>query len=95
MSLIDNNNTLLREQLGKGSGEIFKETALSGKDFYCIHFVTDSVLTAITIGNLTGEAALEDITIPAGTVLFGRITALTTTSGVLIGYTETDGDTSN
>jgi len=93
MSLIDNNNTLLREQLGKGSGVVFGASALTGKDFYCIHFVTDSVMTAITMANHTGEAALEDITIPAGTVIFGRITALTTTSGVAIGYTETDGDT--
>lgn len=89
MSLIDSNNILLREQLGKGPGVVFTTAAQTSKDFYCVHFVTESVVSAITIGNLTGESALQT-TIPAGTVLFGRITAITLTSGVAIGYTEHD-----
>jgi|TARA_R100001530_G_scaffold38814_1_gene30049 hypothetical protein len=93
MSLIDNNNTLLREQLGKGDGIVFTTVAQTSKDFYCVHFVTESVVSAITIANLTGESALHT-TIPAGTVLFGRVTAITMTSGVAIGYTETDGKAS-
>jgi hypothetical protein len=92
MSLIDNNNTLLREQLGKGSGVVFTTAAQTTKDFYAIHFVTESVIASITMANLTGESALQT-TIAAGTVIFGRCTAITLTSGLAIGYTETDGKT--
>ena len=40
----------------------------------------------------TGESALHT-TIPAGTVIFGHITAITMTSGVAIGYKEHDQNT--
>ena len=89
MSIIDSNNTLLREQMGKGSGVVFTTAAQTGKVWYCVHFVTESVVSAITMTNHTGESALQT-TIPAGTVLFGHITAITMTSGVAIGYKELD-----
>ena len=89
MSLIDNNNIFLREQLGKCTGVVFTTAAQTGKDFYCVHFVTTSVIRAITMTHITGESALHT-TIPAGTVLYGHITAITLTSGVAIGYTEHD-----
>jgi hypothetical protein len=92
MSLIDNNNTLLREMLGKGAGVVFTTVAQTSKDFYAIHFVTESVIASITMANLTGESALHT-TIAAGTVIYGRCTAITLTSGLAIGYTETDGKT--
>ena len=92
MSLIDNNNTLLREQLGKGAGIVFTTANQTTKDFYAIHFVTESVIASITMANLTGESALHT-TIAAGTVIFGRCTQIQLTSGVAIGYTETDGKT--
>ena len=92
MSLIDNNNTLLREMLGKGDGVVFTTAAQTSKDFYAIHFVTESVIASITMANLTGESALHT-TIAAGTVIYGRCTAITLTSGLAIGYTETDGKT--
>ena len=93
MSLIDSNNILLREQLGKGKGVVFTTEAQTSKDFYCVHFVTTSVVSAITMTHITGESALHT-TIPAGTVLYGHITAITMTSGVAIGYTEHDQNTS-
>lgn len=89
MSLIDNNNTLLKEQLGKGSGVVFTTEAQTSKDWYAIHFVTESVISAITLTYLTGEAALHT-TIPAGTVLFAHCTSVTMSSGVAIGYAEFD-----
>ena len=92
MSLIDNNNTLLREMLGKGDGVVFTTAAQTSKDFYAMHFVTESVIASITMANLTGESALQT-TIPAGTIIYGRCTAITLTSGLAIGYTETDGKT--
>tara|TARA_R110000824_G_scaffold136028_1_gene299534 strand:- start:1609 stop:1890 length:282 start_codon:yes stop_codon:yes gene_type:complete len=87
MSDLDNNNILLREQLGKGSGVVFTTVAQSSKDWYAVHFVTESVVSAITMTYHTGEAALHT-TIPAGTVIFGHISAITMTSGVAIGYAE-------
>lgn len=92
MSLIDNNNTLLREMLGKGAGVVFTTAAQTSKDFYALHFVTESVIASITMANLTGESALQT-TIAAGTVIYGRCTAITLSSGLAIGYTETDGKT--
>tara|TARA_R110002051_G_scaffold229372_1_gene291380 strand:- start:129 stop:410 length:282 start_codon:yes stop_codon:yes gene_type:complete len=87
MSDLDNNNILLREQLGKGSGVVFTTVAQTGKDWYAVHFVTESIVSAITMTYHTGEAALHT-TIPAGTVIFGHITAITMTQGVAIGYDE-------
>mgnify|MGYP003665968903 CR=1 FL=1 len=85
MSTIDNNNTLLREQLGKGDIEVFTTAAQTSKDFYAINFPVESVITTITIANATGSG-LNGITLPAGYTLFGRCTA--------IGYVENDGNIS-
>ena len=76
---------LLNEQLGKGGQSVVFTTAAQTEDFYAVHFVTESVISAITITNCTGESALQT-TIPAGTVIFANITAITLTSGVAIGY---------
>lgn len=94
MSKIDNTTTLLREQLGKGSVEIFTTTAQSGKDFYAVFFPVESTISAITVGNATGESALQT-TVPAGTTLLMRITAITLSAGIGVGYTEHDGDVNN
>tara|TARA_R110000824_G_scaffold6481_2_gene29888 strand:- start:2504 stop:2794 length:291 start_codon:yes stop_codon:yes gene_type:complete len=96
MSTFDTDNTLLLEMLGKGGlNEIFTTVAQTGKDWYCIYFPVESVIASITVGNMTGEAALVGLTLPAGTTLFMRTTAITLTSGVGIGYRESDGDTSS
>ena len=92
---IENNNDLLREQLGKGTVEIFTTVAQTGKDFYCVYFPVESAVSHIAVvtepGAATGVTALET-TLPAGTTLFIRITEITLTSGIGIGYTEHDGD---
>tara|TARA_R100001198_G_C5227701_1_gene207862 strand:- start:1602 stop:1874 length:273 start_codon:yes stop_codon:yes gene_type:complete len=83
---IENVQQLLSEQLGKnGNTEIFTTAAQTGKNFYCVHFPVESVVSAITVADATGEAALQT-TLPAGTTLFMNITAITLTSGVGIGY---------
>ena len=79
-------NDHLTEMLGKkGDCIVFTTAAQTSKDFYAVHFVTESVVSAITIANGTGDSALHT-TIPAGTVIFANITAITMTSGVAIGY---------
>ncbi len=95
MSLIDSSNILLREQLGKGKCDVIATTAMTGKDYYAVHFVTESVITSIAIAGATTDAgsaiANLNTTIPAGTVILGRVTAITMSSGVAICYSETDG----
>jgi len=83
---IENVQQLLSEQLGKnGNTEIFTTAAQTSKNFYCVHFPVESVVSSITVADATGEAALQT-TLPAGTTLFMNITAITLTSGVGIGY---------
>lgn len=83
---IENVQQLLAEQLGKnGNTEIFTTAAQTSKNFYCVHFPVESVVSAITVADATGESALQT-TLPAGTTLFMNITAITLTSGVGIGY---------
>lgn len=83
---VKNTADLLNEQLGKkGACTVFTTAAQTSKDWYAVHFVTESVVASITVANCTGEAALQT-TIPAGTVLFANVTAITLTSGVAIGY---------
>ena len=95
MSTFDTDNTLLLEMLGKGGGnEIFTTVAQTGKDWYCIQFPVESEIASITVANMTGESALVGLTLPAGTTLFMRTTAIQLTSGVGIGYRESDGDSS-
>jgi len=85
---IENVQQLLVEQLGKNGGtEIFTTVAQTSKDFYCVHFPVESVISAITVADATGEAALQT-TMVAGTTLFMNITAITLTSGIGIGYHE-------
>ena len=86
---IDNNNDLLREQLGKGTVEIFtsESGAQTGKNYYAVYFPTTSVISAITVADATGESVLQT-TMPAGTTLFMNTTAITITSGIGVGYDE-------
>ena len=98
MSKFDTDNTLLFEMLGKGGGtEVFTTAALTGKDFYCIYFPLESVITHIRTGTEagapTGVSALET-TLPAGTTLFMRIEEITLERGLGIGYKEHDGNAS-
>ena len=85
---IENVQQLLTEQLGKNGGtEIFTTAAQTSKDYYCVYFPVNSVVSAITVADATGESALET-TLPAGTSLFMNVTALTLTSGIAICYSE-------
>jgi hypothetical protein len=82
---VKNTTDLLNEQLGKKGDCVVFTGAQASVDFYAVHFVTESVISAITVANGTGDSALQT-TIPAGTVLFMNITAITLTSGVAVGY---------
>ena len=94
MATLDNLQQLLSEQLGKRKVDIISGAAtISSKDYYCIHFLADTVVSAITITNDSGIAADStpaDLarTYTAGTTLFLNVTAITTSSGLAIAYYE-------
>ena len=87
---IENVQQLLTEQLGKNRCDVITTTAMTGKDYYAIHFVTESVITSITATNIqtgTGSAASSlHTTIPAGTTLFLQCTAINLSQGLAICY---------
>jgi len=73
---------------GENGGKYIKDTTpmtpTSGLNFYAIHIITDTVFTTLT-GTLSGTG-LEGDTFVAGTILYGRFTAITLTSGSVIAY---------
>ena len=87
---IENVQQLLTEQLGKNRCDVITTTAMTGKDYYAIHFVTESVIASIAASNIqtgTGSAAASLHTIiPAGTTLFLQCTAITLSEGLAICY---------
>mgnify|MGYP003669874361 CR=1 FL=1 len=87
---IENVQQLLTEQLGKNRCDVVTTTAMTGKDYYCIHFPIESVVTAITASNVTtatGSAVASLITTyAAGTTLFLNVNTLTMTSGLALCY---------
>ncbi len=87
---IENVQQLLTEQLGKHRCDVIGTTAMSGKDYYAIHFPVESVIASITASNVqtgTGSAISNlHTTMAAGTTLFLAVSAITLTSGVAICY---------
>lgn len=62
-------------------------TAVTG-DFSAIQILEAATFSLITRPDFTGDA-LTGFAIPAGTVLYGRCTEFTLTSGKVIAYTRT------
>tara|TARA_R110002110_G_scaffold24340_5_gene91383 strand:+ start:3567 stop:3851 length:285 start_codon:yes stop_codon:yes gene_type:complete len=87
---IENVQQLLTEQLGKNRCDVVTTTAMTGKDYYCIHFPLESVVTAISAANVTTAtgSAVQNLrtTYQAGTTLFLNVTALTMSSGLALCY---------
>ncbi len=87
---IENVQQLLTEQLGKNRCDVFTTTAMVGKDYYAVYFVTESVITEIAATNVqtvTGSnVANLATTIAAGTTLFLNVTDILLESGLAIGY---------
>ena len=87
---IENVQQLLTEQLGKNRCDVITTTAMTGKDYYAVHFVTESVIASIVASNIqtgTGSAAASlHTTIPAGTTLFLAVSGIELTSGLAICY---------
>ena len=89
---IENVQQLLTEQMGKNRCDVIATTAMTGKDYYCVHFPVESVIASIAAANATTAAgsaiANLNTTMAAGTTIFLNITAITLTSGVGLCYYE-------
>lgn len=77
------NNTL---EFSHGGGVVVNDTTATTGRFGAIQIVNDAVFSAITAPEYTDASKLLTITHSAGTVLYGRITAFTLTSGVVIAH---------
>ena len=89
---IENVQQLLTEQMGKNRCDIIATTAMTGKDYYAVHFPVESVIASIAAANATTAAgsAIANLqtTMAAGTTIFLNVTAITLTSGVALCYYE-------
>jgi len=84
---LDDNIALMRMLGETQSIEVISNTAAHGsKDFYCVYCVTETVVASITCDSEVTNAAGLQTTLPAGTTLLLNVTAITLTSGVVIGY---------
>ena len=89
---IENVQQLLTEQMGKNRCDVIATTAMSGKEYYAVHFPVESVIASIAAANATTAAgsaiANLNTTMAAGTTIFLQVTAITLTSGVALCYYE-------
>jgi hypothetical protein len=89
---IENVQQLLTEQLGKMRCDIISTTAMTSRDYYCIHFPVDSVIASISASNAIagGGSDIANLytTMFAGTTLFLNVTDIELTSGVALCYYE-------
>ena len=87
---IENVQQLLTEQLGKNRCDVITTTTMAGKDYYAVHFVTESVISEIVATNIQTGAGSSSTslhtTMAAGTTLFLNVTTITLTSGLAICY---------
>ena len=81
-------NIALMRMLGETQDvQVISNTAAhTSKDFYCLYCVTETVIASITCSSEVTNAAGLHTTLPAGTTLMLNISAVTLTSGVVIGY---------
>jgi len=77
------NNTL---EFSHQGGVVIDDTTATTGNFGAIQVINDAVFSAITAPEYTNASDLTTITISAGTVLYGRFTAFTLTSGVVVAH---------
>lgn len=73
--------------MGELGGVIITGTSAIAGDFSAILFYENSVISSITMPDFTGS--LNGETIFAGSILYGRVTSITLTSGACIAYNRT------
>ena len=73
------------EVAGSGAVEYLTSTAVKTGSWRQVHCLTDSVFAVFSRTGATGS--ITGITLPAGTLLIGPVTAITLTSGAVAAYT--------
>jgi hypothetical protein len=69
--------------MAEAGGLFLDDTTATTGDFCALIVITNTVIDTITMPKFTNEAAVADITLYAGTILYGNITAITLTSGIV------------
>jgi|TARA_R110000744_G_scaffold242241_3_gene359400 hypothetical protein len=77
------NNTLSFSQAG---GEVIDDTAAHTGTFGAVQVINDAVIAAITMPNVTNSAGYTTITLTAGTVIYGDVSSITLTSGIVTAH---------
>lgn len=77
------NNTL---EFSHQGGVVIDDTTATTGQFGAIQVINDAVFSAITMPEYTNATDLTTLTLTAGTVIYGRCTAFTLTSGVVVAH---------
>ena len=77
------NNTL---EFSHQGGVVVNDTTATTGTFGAIQVINDAVFSALTMPEYTNASDLTTITIAAGQVIYGRCTAFTLTSGVVVAH---------
>jgi hypothetical protein len=85
---LGNLNTAVTGLMGELGGITETGTTAVVGDFSAIQCLADTVFSVLTRPDFSGDA-ITAVTIPAGTILYGRCTAFTLTSGRVIAYNRT------
>jgi hypothetical protein len=67
--------------LGLGGVDHFADAAAHAGDWWCLHAVSDTVISSVTYASGTSSGSLAGATILAGDRVYGNITGVTLTSG--------------
>ncbi len=78
-------NNIEKQSFGQNGAVCVTSGSASG-DFCAIQVLAEANFSAITWPELTGT--LTGIAIPAGTVIYGQITAFTLDSGTVLAYNQ-------
>ena len=77
-------NNIDKQTFGQRGAKIVTNTAANTGEFCALQILEDATFSALTWPEL--EGALTGFSIPAGTVIYGQITAFTLSSGKVLAY---------
>ena len=71
---------------GQGGGEVLSELDRTATNVRWVQCLTDCVFSVFNASNLQNSSSIQDITLPAGTGIGGRIETVTLATGLAIAY---------
>jgi hypothetical protein len=77
-------NNIDKQTFGQRGAKIVTNTSATTGEFCALQILEDATFSALTWPEL--EGALTGFAIPAGTVIYGQITAFTLSSGKVLAY---------